>query len=567
MTTMSSVIMIASERSSHFASGLKSENTILWGVKRSDLHNNLAFQRQLDRLLHAIDNSKKRFKGAIVDLKCLQWDYYTQLSINAGSFVQGVSTDEWKKIQARLIEIINAVSSSRNIERDNNGRALIYLQNFVNYLDIETATNEKICNRFMSETTKLAMADNDVKFISSSHFVRVLERFMEKSTKDRKRRELTMAEYFSELDSQNRSHTFNKLVNEQHRRLRAVMNKADTHILRTIEVILLHQNVDLYIQEKMVVYNFEKFGAVSYKRGVDGRNKAAEEVHEIYDENEPVPQEVMVTREEIDDLKLNILARQEELVNKQQKLYSYEEKKIKKEIESLEKERYIPSEKVTDLEKTISNKKHLKANLSPQDNIEAQIMDGLENTITRLEAEMVETRRAEIDSFETMKNGKIVIKNHELTKLQEAADKEDQDDIITTPILKKIEAECGKVVKSFQEQDRSNQLVNNSVMDIYKKIEELKTNKREAREFNQQMNTINILEQNKVEVTQKLQLLQKAVSEKIGKIKEADETIKRLKQKVEELEAEDNECEILDHENENEPMKKKKILGQSSQAE
>ncbi|MCP4051986.1 MAG: hypothetical protein GY739_02780 [Mesoflavibacter sp.] len=66
------------------------------------------------------------------------------------------------RIHTRLLELMSETSKVRNIEKDNNGKALFILQNNVNFIDKEVCSNERTVIRFLNEIVEKARANHEI---------------------------------------------------------------------------------------------------------------------------------------------------------------------------------------------------------------------------------------------------------------------------------------------------------------------------------------------------------------------------------------------------------------------
>ncbi len=542
---MGSLLTIVSDKTTHFSNAIQAQNKVLFNLRKQEWQNEDIFQQNIDNMKKQIENLDKSFKGVLIDSKIIRFNYFSEIIINQTSY----EGDQWKKIQTKIVELVKQIIRMPNIEKDENGRSLVILQNFINFLDSEIANNSRITNRFLNSTAKILNQYCEVRLISGCHMGRVADRLTDQN--NRRRKEMPMTEWINELYNLTRAPAFNKIINDQSRKLRSLMNQPEKDAMRSIEVICIHNSIDLYLNEKVCKYDSRRFGNIAIKRSIDGKAKTNDKFDILNDDiTLEEEDEKQVTREEIEKMKEKIVQLQIELQDKKQQWYQNQEKAIKDDIHNIEKEPFMPSKAIKDMEKDILEKKTVTESMNGMSNIDPQLVISLQNTTKNLEEQYKEARKIEIKEFEKTKNSKIVEKNQNIIKLQNELLLEDKN-TKSTPYMTKIEIECKKVCEKFQEQASTNKTLSETVLGISQKLEEMKLNQTDENEVKLQQNAINILEKNKIKGAAKIVQLQRSEAEKIIKLQEKDEEILKLETKVLELEKSKEEMQIINAQIEN----------------
>ena len=262
-STYESTLFVSSPKSQIYSNCVQAIHEITYEFPTIDWKSSSMFKEKLRILDEQITTSTQSFSCVVIDLKIIQFDYYAYLNLESKD----------RKLQERLISIIETVVENKNVEKNEKGVCTIIVHNSVNYMDNESANTEKSVNTFFNETKQQLQFMSkfaNIVFIASTDISRLIDKAITKNTAFKSYSQYL---YFKELMEDTRSRTFNNSFNESHRHLRAVMARTDTEMMRTAWMIVLHDCIEEYLESKYLRYNTNMFGPPREQRGSKRNNK------------------------------------------------------------------------------------------------------------------------------------------------------------------------------------------------------------------------------------------------------------------------------------------------------
>ena len=470
-STYESTLFLSSPQSQMYSNCIQANHEITYEIPLGDWKSSSRFKEKLKLLDEQITAKQQSFSCVVIDLKIIQFDYYAYLNLE----------NKDRKLQERLISIIETVVENKNTEKDQQGVCTIFVHNSVNYMDNESANNEKTINNFFYETKQqlqfLSKFANIV-FVLSTDIARLVDKAITKQTAFKSYNRYL---YIKELLKDDRLRTFNNSFNESHRNLRAVMARMDTEMMKTAWMIVLHDVVEEYLDTKYVRYNTDMFGPPRSQRGSKRNNQGsvierAEQVMlqehlscEINDEEEEI--QMIITEEQLEKIRNEIIQKQESLHQFSKQFYEGKIAELKKQIEIVTDQDYVKSEELKKKFDKVDKFKFTLSGIDENEEATARLRQTYIDMIDTMEGENRITEWDEQENWETLKEEKIKNLNDEISNLEAKNERRDTK-IGKTPITD-IQKYVDKVTASWNDQKQYSEVLLTSLTG---KFEELKLN-------------------------------------------------------------------------------------------
>ena len=477
-STYESTLFLSSPQSQMYSNCIQANHEITYEIPLGDWKSSSRFKEKLKLLDEQITAKQQSFSCVVIDLKIIQFDYYAYLNLE----------NKDRKLQERLISIIETVVENKNTEKDQQGVCTIFVHNSVNYMDNESANNEKTINNFFYETKQqlqfLSKFANIV-FVLSTDIARLVDKAITKQTAFKSYNRYL---YIKELLKDDRLRTFNNSFNESHRNLRAVMARMDTEMMKTAWMIVLHDVVEEYLDTKYVRYNSDLFGPPRSQRGSKRNNQGSviertEQVMlqehlscEINDEEEEI--QMIITEEQLEKIRNEIIQKQESLHQFSKQFYEGKIAEIKKQIEIVTDQDYEKSEELKKKFDKVDKFKITLSGFDENEEAEERIRQTYIDMINTMEGENRMTEWDEQENWETLKEEKIKNLNDEISNLEAKNERRDTK-IGKTPITD-IQKYVDKVTASWNDQKQYSDVL---ITSLTGKFEELKVNQDQVDEL------------------------------------------------------------------------------------
>ena len=477
-STYESTLFLSSPQSQMYSNCIQANHEITYEIPLGDWKSSSRFKEKLKLLDEQITAKQQSFSCVVIDLKIIQFDYYAYLNLE----------NKDRKLQERLISIIETVVENKNTEKDQQGVCTIFVHNSVNYMDNESANNEKTINNFFYETKQqlqfLSKFANIV-FVLSTDIARLVDKAITKQTAFKSYNRYL---YIKELLKDDRLRTFNNSFNESHRNLRAVMARMDTEMMKTAWMIVLHDVVEEYLDTKYVRYNTDMFGPPRSQRGSKRNNQGsvierAEQVMlqehlscEINDEEEEI--QMIITEEQLEKIKNEIIQKEESLHQFSKQFYEGKIAELKKQIEIVTDQDYVKSEELKKKFDKVDKFKFTLSGIDENEEATARLRQTYIDMIDTMEGENRITEWDEQENWETLKEEKIKNLNDEISNLEAKNERRDTK-IGKTPITD-IQKYVDKVTASWNDQKQYSDVL---ITSLTGKFEELKVNQDQVDEL------------------------------------------------------------------------------------
>ena len=524
-STYESTLFLSSPQSQMYSNCIQANHEITYEIPLGDWKSSSRFKEKLKLLDEQITAKQQSFSCVVIDLKIIQFDYYAYLNLE----------NKDRKLQERLISIIETVVENKNTEKDQQGVCTIFVHNSVNYMDNESANNEKTINNFFYETKQqlqfLSKFANIV-FVLSTDIARLVDKAITKQTAFKSYNRYL---YIKELLKDDRSRTFNNSFNESHRNLRAVMARMDTEMMKTAWMIVLHDVVEEYLDTKYVRYNTDMFGPPRSQRGSKRNNQGsvierAEQVMlqehlscEINDEEEEI--QMIITEEQLEKIRNEIIQKQESLHQFSKQFYEGKIAELKKQIEIVTDQDYEKSEELKKKFDKVDKFKFTLSGIDENEEATARLRQTYIDMINTMEGENRMTEWDEQENWETLKEEKIKNLNDEISNLEAKNERRDTK-IGKTPITD-IQKYVDKVTASWNDQKQYSDVL---ITSLTGKFEELKVNQDQVDELESKKSLYEETELENSRLKQTLEEKNEQLNLMCLEMKEVKEAFEKLRQ-------------------------------------